>query len=92
MVLIASRYSYEAPKSTGWVVSFQRLHEGERTVVVLNYGVQPAATTVAGLPAKQALRPLWPAAGRATRSNAQGQARVKLAPQSFAVYAVDAAK
>ena len=83
---------YEAPKSTGWVVSFQRVHEGERTVVVLNYGVQPAATTVAGLPAKQALRPLWPAAGRATRSNAQGQARVKLAPQSFAVYAVDASK
>ena len=83
---------YEAPKSTGWVVSFQRVHEGERTVVVLNYGVQPAAATVAGLPAKQALRPLWPAAGRATRSNAQGQARVKLGPQSFAVYAVDASK
>jgi glycosidase len=83
---------YEAPTSTGWVVSFQRVHAGERTVVVLNYGLQAAATTVAGLPAKQALRPLWPAAGRATRSNAQGQARVKLGPQSFAVYAVDAAK
>lgn len=90
------RGRYEAPTTQGWVMSFQRVQDRERTLVVINYGVQPARTTIEGLPARRVLRSLWTPAGKDARapgaSTGNGRIRMTLPAQSLAVYALDEAK
>ena len=57
-----ARGSYEAPLAQGQVLSFQRAWQGQRVLVVVNYG-DAAATATPTLPAKARLMSLYPMAG-----------------------------
>ena len=63
---------YEADKVEGQVWSFQRVHEGERVLVAINYGDTPATLDV---PA--GARPAYPKGGKTSRT---------LPPLSLRVY------
>lgn len=70
---------YEADRVAGQVWTFQRVHEGERVLVAINYGDAPAAVE---LPARA--RPLYPSTAIAA------PARATLPPQSLRVYRLQA--
>lgn len=80
---------YEADRIDGQVWSFQRVHAGERSLVVVNYGDQPASVTFAGLPAGARAVAAYPRQGAALQADATGQARLTLPPLSLRVFALD---
>ena len=88
--------SYESAFASGNLLGYQRAIRGaqgdERTLVLVNYGAQPAAIDVAGLPAGSALNPapllaVDVAAGSATPCAASA-AHVDVAAQSVCVFSV----
>jgi alpha-amylase len=83
-----ARGNFEASFADGLVMGYQRVLEGERTLVVFNYGSTPAGTTVTGLPARAPLAAAYPAGGQWQRADAEGAARIVLPPRSVQVFAV----
>jgi glycosidase len=72
----------------GLVAQWQRQADGERTLVVLNYGTAGAPVQVRALPAGARLQPLWPAWSAPAQADGQGVAALYLGPQSLRVYTV----
>ena len=58
-----ARGSFEHSFADGLVLGFQRRLEGERTVVLINYGTGLASVRVPDLPPGQALRSAYPGGG-----------------------------
>ncbi len=83
-----ARGSYESPQVQGMVYAFQRRHENERTLVVLNYGKDPAAIRIDGLGVDAKLVNEHPAGGAPSQADAQGSLLLALAPQSLRVLRV----
>ena len=83
-----ARGSWERALPQGATLSFQRRLGAEHTLATYNYGSAPARLTVAGLPAGARLHALLPASAAPLLADAQGQASVPLAAQSFAVWQV----
>jgi glycosidase len=82
-----ARGSYEAAQVIeGQALTFQRRWDGERSLVLINYGEQPLPATVAELPPEAALLPQYPAAARPLRSDSAGRATIPLPARSVAVY------
>ena len=69
----------------GLVLGFQRVLGGQRTLVLINYGEQPATVQVPGLPAGLRLRSAFPRGGAALRAT-PGSTAVTLPPQQVQVY------
>jgi len=82
--------SYEADHVDGQVWSFQRVQGRERSLVVINYGDQPATATLAGLPPAARAKAAYPDKGAALKTSANGQASVTLPPLSLRVYRLEA--
>ena len=80
---------YEADRIDGQVWCFQRVHSGERSLVAINYGDQPASVSFAGLPAGARAVAAYPRQGAALQADATGQARLTLPPLSLRVFALD---
>lgn len=83
-----ARGSGERAVALGATLSFQRRLGAELSLATYNYGPAPARLTVTGLPAGARLQALLPRATAPLRADAQGQASVPLAAQSFAVWQV----
>ncbi|WP_431047597.1 alpha-amylase family glycosyl hydrolase [Roseateles sp. L2-2] len=93
-----ARGHYEAPLAQGQVLSFQRAYQGQRVLVVINYGRDAVEVSLPGLPAKAGLRPLYPrqplrtssAATSATtaKADARGQVTLSSPPLSVQVFRV----
>jgi alpha-amylase len=85
-----TRGSYEAVRTDGSTMRFERAVEGERTLVIYNYGANKQRAVIDHLPKGAWLSPLWKAPGqpatKPVRADARGQARIELAPQSFQVF------
>jgi len=74
----------------GLVAGWQRVHEGERTLVLINYGTQLAKAQIGQLPPNARLLSAHPEGGaQSARANAAGQASLWLGPQSLRVLVVD---
>jgi alpha-amylase len=74
----------------GLVAGWQRVHERERTLVLINYGNQLAQAEMRDLPPNARLLSAYPEGGaQATRANAAGQASLWLGPQAVRVLVVD---
>lgn len=74
----------------GLVAGWQRVHEGERTLVLINYGKQLAQAEMRDLPPNARLLSAYPEGGaQAARANAAGQASLWLGPQALRVLIVD---
>ncbi len=85
-----SRGRMEHGFAQGLVAGWQRVHEGERAVVLVNYGTQLAQAQMDKLPPNARLHSALPAGGAlATRANAAGQASLYLGPQSVRVLLVN---
>jgi glycosidase len=82
-----SRGRFEHGFADGLVLGYQRALGAERTLVLLNYGTEPATAWVRELPARARLQAVYPAGGRAI-ADAQGVAEIALPPQSVRVYRV----
>ena len=80
--------SYEAPFVSGSVMGFQRAFAGERSLVLLNYGVGDAHVTVSGLTAKAQLQSSYPASAPSTAANAAGSVQIQVPAQSPRVFRV----
>ena len=77
----------------GLVAGWQREHEGERTLVLVNYGTQLAQAQMEKLPPHARLLSALPAGGaQAAKANAAGQAKLYLGPQSVRVLVVRSAQ
>lgn len=77
----------------GLLLGFQRALGSERTVVLVNYGTEPALAALPGLAAGARLRTLYPqAAAEPPAAGADGRAMVEVAPQSVRVLAVEPAR
>ncbi len=81
-----ARGSFEHSFADGLLLGWQRRWQGETTLVLINYGLQPARAQVPGLPPRARLRAAWPAGAGVLRSNAQGDAATTLPAQSVRVY------
>lgn len=86
-----ARGRYEAPLAQGQVLSFQRAYQGQRVLVVINYGTDAAEVALPGLPTKARLRPLYPqrpssSAAAAATVDARGQLTLTAAPLSVQVF------
>ncbi|PIM52384.1 hypothetical protein CS062_14935 [Roseateles chitinivorans] len=89
-----ARGRYEAPLAQGRVLSFQRAYQGQRVLVVINYGQEAAKVALSGLTARRQLRPLYPTAatppGRAPvpapRVDPAGRLTLMAAPLSVQVF------
>ena len=76
----------------GQLAGWQRVHEGERTLVLINYGTQLAQAQMRDLPANARLLSAYPEGGaQAARASAAGQASLWLGPQAVRVLVVDSA-
>jgi glycosidase len=74
----------------GLVAGWQRVHDGERTQVLINYGTQLAQAQMENLPPNARLLSAFPEGGaQAARANAAGQASLWLGPQAVRVLVVD---
>ena len=74
----------------GLVAGWQRVHEGERTLVLINYGTQLAQAQVSDLPAHARLLSAHPEGGaQSARADAAGRASLWLGPQAVRVLRVD---
>jgi alpha-amylase len=88
-----ARGSYERPLAQGLVAGWQRrLDDGgvkEHSLVLINYGADPAPARISGLPASARLVSALPAGGAvATKANTQGEATLLLAPRAVRVLLV----
>jgi len=84
-----ARGRYLSPRVDGRTMSFQRVFEGEHTAVVINYGDDAGAATLAGLPTNARLQRLYPAAaGTPGAAGLDGAASVPAAPLSVQVFLV----
>ena len=81
-----ARGSFEQSFADGMVLGFQRVLGQERTLVLINYGTEPATVQVPGLAAKARLVSVYPA----TRATTRHVAHITLPPQSVRVYSVSA--
>jgi len=71
-------------------LSYQRRHGTQTTLVAFNYGRKAASCLARGLPRQAKLTALYPSAGSAAAStDTDGQVRLPLLGQSFAVFSVD---
>jgi glycosidase len=85
-----SRGRLEHGFAQGLVAGWQRVHEGERAVVLVNYGTQLAQAQMEKLPPNARLHSALPAGGAlAAKANAAGQASLYLGPQSVRVLLVN---
>ena len=82
--------SYEADKVDGQIWSFQRVQGRERSLVVINYGDQPASVSLAGLPASTRAKVAYPDKAAALKVDGAGNARLTLPPLSLRVYRLEA--
>jgi alpha-amylase len=74
----------------GVVAGWQRVHDGERTLVLINYGQQLAQAELRDLPPNARLLSAHPEGGaQAARANAAGQTSLWLGPQAVRVLVVD---
>ena len=85
-----ARGSFEHAFADGLVLGFQRALGAERTLVLLNYGEQPATAWVRGLPARAQLRAAYPVGEAPQQADADGAGAIELPPQSVRVYRVQA--
>ena len=84
-----ARGSFEGSFAQGLVAGWQRKLGSEHTVVLINYGLQPAPAAMADLPARARLLSAHPAGdAQAAQANADGAATLLLAPQSVRVLVV----
>jgi glycosidase len=83
-----ARGRYEQPFADGLVMGYQRRFANEHTVVLFNYGTQPAAAQLRGLPPSARLVAAYPSGAAGVAADAEGSARVPLAPQSVNVFVV----
>ena len=82
-----ARGRYEAPLAQGQVLSFQRAYQGQRVLVVINYGRDAAEVSLPGLPSKARLRPLHPLRkSSAATADARGQVTLSAPPLSVQVF------
>ncbi|HEY1396833.1 alpha-amylase family glycosyl hydrolase [Roseateles sp.] len=85
-----ARGRYEAPLAQGQVLSFQRAYQGQRVLVVINYGREAAELSLPSLPPKARLRPLHPLrtspAATAATADARGQVTLSAPPLSVQVF------
>ena len=80
---------FEQSFAQGLVAGWQRSLGRERTVVVINYGTQPAPVAINAIGRGAQLVSAWPAGGaQAARADSRGTARLMLAPQSVRVLVV----
>ena len=84
-----TRGDYAGAKVDGTVFSFVRTLGDERTVVVLNYGTQPATVAIDGLVGGRRLLPLFPASAAALTVSG-GSVNVPINGQGILVFAVKA--
>jgi alpha-amylase len=88
-----ARGSFEGSFAQGLVAGWQRAWQGERTLVLINYGTASAEVAVPALPAGARLQPLFPRHALGARAAADGQATLRLPAQAVQVYQVlDAAR
>lgn len=82
-----ARGSYEAPLAQGRVLSFQRAWQGQRVLVVINYGDE-AATATPTLPAKARLATLFPRGTRMAEpvADARGAIALPMGARSVRVF------
>lgn len=74
----------------GQLAGWQRVHGGERTLVLINYGSQLAQAEMRDLPPNARLLSAYPEGGaQAARVNGAGQASLWLGPQAVRVLVVD---
>ena len=78
--------SYEAPMVQGRVVAYQRTLGSETTLVVTNYGTQPASIKIGSFRPRSAWVSAYPQRGKALATNGQGVLRLGLPAQSVRVY------
>jgi alpha-amylase len=81
-----SRGSYKHAFTHGKTMGFQREWQGERALVLINYGVNDQAITVKNLAAATQLQSQYPADGINVKVNDAGAAKVVLKPQSVQVF------
>jgi alpha-amylase len=83
-----ARGSFEGSFAQGLVAGWQRAWQGERTLVLINYGTASAEVAVPALPAGARLQPLFPRHALGARAAAEGQATLRLPAQAVQVYQV----
>jgi alpha-amylase len=86
-----TRGSYESPSAGGRVMSFRRVLDNEQTLVVFNYGRAEAMASVSRMPAGARLQRLWPRGAGDEVADGNGDSRIAIAKQSFAVFALSGA-
>lgn len=82
--LSIARGSYDKPFVQGSLMGYFRTLGAERSLVLVNYGTQPARVTLTDLPNAAVLTTLWPQ-GVATTSASAGQVELEVAPKSLRV-------
>ncbi|HEY1392813.1 MAG TPA: alpha-amylase family glycosyl hydrolase, partial [Methylibium sp.] len=80
--------SYEAAQVEGQTLSYQRKFKREHSVVLLNYGTEPAELTVPGLHAGARLKSAYPRGWKSLKADRQGVVRVRMPAQSVRVLVV----
>jgi alpha-amylase len=81
-----SRGSYRHAFTQGKVMGFQREWQGERALVLINYGVSDKAIMVKNLASATELQSQYPADGVNLKVDDEGVAKVVLKPQSVQVF------
>ncbi|MGY0197029.1 alpha-amylase family glycosyl hydrolase [Leptothrix sp. BB-4] len=89
--------AYEAARTDGWLMTFQRtapVADGvERTLVVYNFGTRKRRDRIEALPPGATLRPLWRGQPPGNRQvDRRGRVQLDLAPQSLQVWSVEAGR
>ncbi len=85
-----ARGRYEHGFAQGLVAGWQRVHEKERTLVLINYGRELAQAQMADLPPRARLLSAFPEGGAlSTRADAAGRAQLWLGPQSVRVLVIE---
>lgn len=82
--LSIARGGYDKPFVQGSVLGYTRTLGQERTLVLINYGAQPARLTITDLPSAGVLTTLWPQGMPVTSAQA-GQAEMEVAARSLRV-------
>ena len=77
--------SYEAVQTQGQVWAYQRKAGQEHSVVIINYGMRPAALQLEGIDSNATLRPIYPSKGKSNQIGAQ----LSMPAQSVYVFAVE---
>jgi glycosidase len=82
-----ARGSYEQPFVDGLVMGYQRRLGAEHSLVLINYGRQPAQATLQALPPNARLASVFPTA-LGVAADGSGRAALTLPPQSVQVWTV----